>query len=283
MKLRLVRSLWGVEEPWETVIPKFKQLGYYAVETPVGIFSENERNLLKKLLNENDLKLVCQIHTDPYYSPPGKRNKNVNDHIKSFHNQVIIGKEFDTIFYNSHSGYDGWKETERNEFFEKALKIEKDEGVIIAHETHRRRILYNPWTTRDVLEKFPNLKITADFSHWFCVCHDVLDSEMDIIELTAKHTIHIHARVGYSQGPQVPDPRAPEWMPWVEAHERCWDKIWKIQSEKNTEFSYIEPEFGPKPYMPTLPYTDMPVSNLWDICEWQTKRQTELFNKLYGS
>ncbi len=29
--------------------------------------------------------------------------------------------------------------------------------------------------------------------------------------MVIESTVHVHARVGYEQGPQVPDPRLPEW------------------------------------------------------------------------
>ncbi len=80
-------------------------------------------------------------------------------------------------------------------------------GIRIAHETHRGRILYNPWITRDLCVKYADLKLTADLSH-FCVvaervfAHDDADW-MEVMEQVAAHTIHIHARVGYAQGPQV--------------------------------------------------------------------------------
>ena len=35
---------------------------------------------------------------------------------------------------------------------------------------------------------------------------------------------------------------------------------------------YVEPEFGPAPYMTHLPYTDMPVADLWAINSWIHQR-----------
>jgi hypothetical protein len=39
------------------------------------------------------------------------------------------------------------------EFLGELLKIEKHFGIIVSHETHRRRIFYNPWETRDILKE----------------------------------------------------------------------------------------------------------------------------------
>jgi len=271
-----MRHLWGVEEAWETVFPKIKQNGYYAIETGLHFTPEKDHERLRTLLDKNGLKLVNQIHTDSY--EPGKRSKSVEVHVNNFRDQLKKAKEFGAIFCNSHSGYDGWNRQDKETFLQACLNIEKEVGLTCLHETHRRRVFYTPWDTRDFLTKFPDLKITADFSHWFCVLENDLDGEMDIIKQVAAHVGLIHARVGYDQGSQVSDPRTPENLQWVEAHERCWDVIWRVQAAKGTQYLYMEPEFGPPRYMHTLPFSNVPVCNLWDVCEWQTKRQVERFN-----
>jgi len=280
LQLRTVRHLWGVEEAWETVFPKIKSNGYYAIETPPHIFSETDRTRLKALLEKNDLKFIAQIHTDSY--EPGKRSKDVKVHLDSLRQQMEIARDFGAIFTNSHSGYDGWSPKEKEQFFGEALQIEKHFGITIAHETHRRRIFYNPWDTRDYLEKFPELKVTADLSHFFCVLSNDLYGEMDVVQKIAKHTVYTHARVGYDNGPQVNDPRDPANERWVECHEKCWEEIWKSQSDRKVDYTYMAPEFGPPGYMHVQPWTQMPVTSLWDICEWQTKRQVDRFHKYFG-
>jgi hypothetical protein len=57
----------------------------------------------------------------------------------------------------------------------------------------------------------------------------------------------IHARVGYSEGPQVPDPSAPEYQDEVEAHMGYWTDLMKSLQEKGKTV-YVEPEHGPWPY-----------------------------------
>lgn len=38
------------------------------------------------------------------------------------------------------------------------------------------------------------------------------------------------------------------------------------------EVIYIEPEFGPAPYLQALPYTNVPVADLWQINSWVHQR-----------
>ena len=35
MKLEVMRHLWGIDEPWERVFPKIKDLGYAGIESPL--------------------------------------------------------------------------------------------------------------------------------------------------------------------------------------------------------------------------------------------------------
>ena len=85
------------------------------------------------------------------------------------------------------------------------------------------------------------------------------------MSLAIGRTDHFHARVGHSQGPQVSDPRAPEWQEALECHLKWWDEIIAQHKQKGTAVFTITPEFGPMPYMPLLPYTMQPVSNQWEI------------------
>jgi hypothetical protein len=53
--------------------------------------------------------------------------------------------------------------------------------------------------------------------------------------------------------------------------------IWDAQDKRGITESTLTPEFGAPDYLHTLPYSRMPVANLWDICNWQAERQRERF------
>lgn len=97
------------------------------------------------------------------------------------------------------------------------------------------------------------------------------------IRQCADHCLHLHARVGYEQGPQVPDPRAPEYQRHLETHETWWRTVWEAQAKRGFRISTLTPEFGPPDYLHTLPSTRAPVSNLEEICDRQAQRQAENF------
>ncbi|MEI8313791.1 MAG: hypothetical protein WCH98_23855, partial [Verrucomicrobiota bacterium] len=52
-----------------------------------------------------------------------------------------------------------------------------------------------------------------------------------------------------------------------------WNIIWQSQSARRLTESTLTPEFGPPPYMHTLPHTHVPVADLAEICDWMARRQ----------
>ena len=50
-------------------------------------------------------------------------------------------------------------------------------------------MLYNPWVTRDMCRLFPDLKLTADFSH-FCVVAERVFAEVTLT-LTLTPTVNL--------------------------------------------------------------------------------------------
>ena len=266
MKLILFRHLWGTAGKWEELFPKFKQAGYRGIEGPVPPHEDRKR--FRALLQKHSLEFIPQIFS---------HGKTVADHLESLREQVATAKPFTSRFINAHSGQDAFSEDESIRLFEGALQLETKRGVAIAHETHRGRILFNPWITSRLLTRFPDLKLCCDFSHWVCVCERLIDDQIGIIRQCADRCLHVHARVGYEQGPQVPDPRVPEYQRHLEAHEAWWRLMWKAQEKRGFRISTLTPEFGPPDYQHTLPFTRAPVSNLEEICDWQARRQIENF------
>jgi sugar phosphate isomerase/epimerase len=267
MKLLFARHLWGVSAPYHESLKKFKNEGYTAIEAGLMYSAESPGELTAQL-NDLDLKWIPMVFT---------QGKSVGEHLASFAAQINEVASYQPLLINAHSGRDAFTRTEAETFYREALKIEADFGIPIAHETHRSRTFYNPWITRDILLEFPGLKLCCDYSHWVTVCERLIDEESDILKLCAERCLHIHARVGYEQGPQVPDPRAPEYQSYVEAHERWWDIIWDTQMKSGRDYLTLTPEFGPAPYLQVLPHTSEPVASLEDICLWQMQRQRSRF------
>lgn len=272
MKLLLARHLWGLTEKWEQVFPRIQAAGFEAIEAPLPDAADHDR--FQSLLNQYGFSYIAMIFT---------KGGTLSEHIDSFNAQVSASRTLQPILINSHSGQDGWDEALSKKFFTEALALEATLEIPVAHETHRGRILFNPWVTLRLLKQFEKLHLCCDLSHWVCVCERLLDSELDNLQLCVERSIHLHTRVGYEEGPQVPDPRAPEYQLQLESHERWWQSIWDAQSTRKQAISTVTPEYGPPPYLHTLPYSNMAVADLWEICNWQAQRDRAMFEKRYAT
>ena len=114
------------------------------------------------------------------------------------------------------------------------------------------------------LEAIPGLRLTLDISHWCNVSESLLADQQATVDLAISRTDHVHARIGHPEGPQVNDPRAPEWENAAKAHFAWWDKV--VSAKQNAgQTMTILTEFGPVDYMPALPYTRQPVADQWAI------------------
>jgi hypothetical protein len=182
----------------------------------------------------------------------------------------------------AHTGQDFWSLSDCEMFYKEAIAIERSHAKLpVAHETHRGRAFFSPWSTRPILEKFESLNLCCDFSHWVCVAERVGWDRSDgaILKLCAQRCIHIHARVGYPEGPQVPDPSAEEYTRDLAAHENWWDAIWRSQRLRGMKFSTVTPEFGPPGYLHTLPHTNVPVADLDIVVNWMSRRLRARFDE----
>jgi len=266
MKLTIARHLWGVELPLDVALPRFVAKGYGAIETGLPA----DPAAFKEQLRAHGLGYIPMIFTG---------GKTEADHLAAFRKDVAAAVATGAKQITVHSGSDVWSAASRLAFYREVSRIEKDLPVPVAHETHRGRAFFNPWGTRDVLLECPDIKLCCDFSHWVCVAERLNwdDENESILKLCAERTIHVHARVGYEEGPQVPDPSAPEYAHHVVQHIKWWKTIWSALRKRGEGVSTVTPEFGPPGYLHTLPHTNVPVANLETVCDWMADRVREEF------
>jgi len=280
MKLEIYKTLWGHVGSIEEAAGSCIATGFAGIEGPVPRSSEKRCHFIATL-GDHRLSLIAEICTatpDGSYVPsPGK---SVGEHLDSLKEGIDRSLVADPVFINTMAGSDSWCFSEMVTFYTGLLALEADCGKNITLETHRGRPTYSPWLLRDLLKELPDLKLNCDFSH-FCVVTErlILNEEPEMLALLVSRAFHLHARVGYDQGPQVPDPRAPEFSGALAAHERWWDAIWASQKARGLEVSTLTPEFGPDGYLHCEPYTGRPVADLWEVNQWIAHRQRERFGK----
>jgi hypothetical protein len=271
MKLRTYKSLWGMTGTLEQQLRQIAEGGYDGVET--GLQPPEQEDSFKDLLRKYKLDYIPMLFTS---------GKKWHEHLDSFKAQLRRAVLYSPQLINVHSGRDWFTPEDQISYFETALAIgrviEDVHGIPVLHETHRTRMLFSPRETGVLLRKFPELKLTADFSHWTVVCESMLDDQLEDLTLACERTWHIHGRVGHEEGAQVPDPRAPEYKRHVEKHEQWWASSVATQRKLGRKIMTFTPEFGPPNYMQAMLYTRQPVADLWEVCKYITDRFRKQFD-----
>ncbi len=265
MHLKVYKSLWGMTGPLEEQIQQIHAAGYDGVECAAQEIQEPA--IFKEQLTSAGLDYIALVYPEE------------SDHAEELRRRVEGALQYEPSKIVAHSGRDTMSFGKTIRFFEHALRVEEELGIPIAHETHRRRPLYSPMSTLVLLRELPDLRINADYSHWCAVTESLLEDHREALTMAARRAIHIHGRVGFENGPQVPDPRVPQWEGHVAKHESWWDMIIAAHLARHEEFLTFVPEFGPPTYMPTIPGTGEPTANLWDVCLWSAERFRKQFKE----
>ena len=274
MKLQVFKTLWGFLGDYGRAAQEAVEARFDGIECAIPEQARNQEQLAE-ILEKYRLSYIAEICTAGSYVPD--RRADVAVHLESLESKLRSCIYPKPEFVNCIGGCDAWPLDKHLAFFRQAMDIADAFAVRISFETHRGRSLFNPWITLQVVEALPDLQLTCDFSHWCVVCERLIDSELDIIQAIAANAFHIHARVGYDQGPQVPHPAAPEYAHCLAAHQKWWEILWAAQQGRGFKNTTLTPEFGPDGYLHLLPYTQAPVADLWEINRWMADTEKQHF------
>ena len=249
---------WGSEElAWPVFLDKVIAAGYQGVEYGVpNDASEQELETVWNLTKQRNIPIIPQ-HFGTYEA-------DFQAHSDAYSAWFEKIKPYAMPFVNSQTGKDFFSVEQNKSLIDIAAAFTKATGVKVYHETHRNKFGFAAHIARQYLEALPNLRITLDASHWVCVAESYLADQPEALQLAIERTDHIHARVGYPEGPQISDPRVPEWQEAVEVHLGWWDKVVALKEQENQSLT-ITPEFGPYPYLVRLPFTCQPLVSQWEV------------------
>ena len=257
MEIKILSPLWGHEHlNLAHFLQKIHESGYDGIDTWIPANPADTRILLN-YLNRHELYLVAHQHEaegSTFYKFQRSFSKNLQQCAKL--NPLLI---------NSHTGRDYFSLQQQLDLITMALDFSAKTGIRVLHETHRGRLGYSPQMISDLFERNPDFLITADFSHWVCVTESMLGNFTVILKQAIMRSRHIHARVGFEQGPQVPDPRSPKSAYALSHFLQWWDEIVAVNKELDTKILTITTEFGPPPYMPVMPFSTQPIADQFEI------------------
>ena len=269
-ELKVLATNCGYAGTLDDYCAKSKKAGYDGIEIWWPTDAKRQDELFTSLKKyQLDVGFLC-----------GAGQSNYQEHLDSFKKMIdAAAKQIvqRPLYINCHSGRDHFSFEQNKAFIDHTTKLSKETGLVICHETHRSRIMFAAHTTRQFIEKFPELRLTFDVSHWCNVHESLLQDQKETVSMALERVEHIHARIGHPEGPQVNDPRAPEWEAAVKQHFSWWDVVVQ-RKKKNGERMTFLTEFGPADYMPALPYTRQPLADQWAINVYMM----ELLRKRYS-
>lgn len=223
---------------------------------------------LREACDSHNLDLVLMIHTWA---------NDLASCLEELASELMTAERYRPRHVVMQVGLDRFTPEETDTLLDRGREISNDLGIRVAHETHRHRPLFTPWVTRQVLERHPDIELSIDLSHWVVVMERLLDDD-EALRLAAQRTIHLDARIGTEQGPQLADPFGEDSLRYREAYEQWWKIIAEEATRPSLDQLTVVPEYGPPPYQQPLPSDPRtPADALWETCEQQRQAVLAMF------
>jgi sugar phosphate isomerase/epimerase len=276
MKLEIFRTLWGFTASKAQALDELLEAGFDGMEARVPL-TTSERAEFGAFLRSRQTPYIATVFTA--YDVLPEQSATVGEHLLDLDKKLGWASELSPRFVNLLAGNDRWPLAQQVYFFGQAMELARKHGQLVTFETHRSRSLFNPWVTLELIKQLPDLRFTSDISHWIVTCERLLNDPEDDLSAFVERVHHIQARVGYDQGPQVPHPAAPEYAKELAFHQQHWEAIWKAQQARGYRVSTLTPEFGADGYLHHLPFTNVPVADLWSLNKWMAKTEREHFQR----
>ena len=271
MQLQVFRSLWGWQGDWAALAAQTRALGFAGIEARLPA----DPVAMRAALAAEGLDYIAVAFTggdvvpDQAWTPA--------QHAEHLARAIDTAQGLGARFVNALAGNDRWALAAQVDFFGRAQAIAEAAGMVCSFETHRATSLFNPWTTLAIINQLPDLRFTADLSHWVVVCERLLDHPADDLSAFVQRVHHVQARVGYDQGPQVPHPAAPEYAAALGWHLAQWQAVWGVHAGQGREVTTLTPEFGPDGYTHRLPFTQLPIADHHLLNMWMARHARRTF------
>jgi sugar phosphate isomerase/epimerase len=266
MKIKFLCPRWGFENiPWENFLADVKKEGFAGIEWFPYARKEDYHAVLR-LLQKHQLEFAIVMAVIEHHD-------QFPNYLAALKNQLldlcsIRNNNLSPLHISAQTGREYFSADQVEACIEICAEVSRQTGIPIYQETHRNKWTYAAHVVRPFLEKFPNLHLTFDVSHWFCVSESYLEDQSAAVQKAIQHARHIHARVGHTEGPQVWDPMSPEYAQALQEHLKIWDKWIDTRTKAGAKQCTITPEFGPPPYMVFANRKGRPEEEQWRLNCW---------------
>ncbi|MDF2852420.1 MAG: Xylose isomerase domain protein barrel [Sphingobacterium multivorum] len=269
VKLDFFYPRWGNEHvEWEEFLDRVVKEGYVGVEWfPLG--EDTDPKQVLTLLKHYNLRYTIVTCVQ-------KKTDSIQEYFSLLEAQLdYYGKlaeaYFAPLFISVQMGREYFAGVDVLKGLQLCERLEKHYGIEILQETHRNKWSYGLHTVAPMAIQYPQLKLTLDISHWYCVSESFLEDRQEELDRLLPHVKHVHARIGHSQGAQVPDVRKKIYRDIVAIHCAVWQR-WIDLNKPEAQLT-ITTEFGPPPYL-------IPSGNKILDCERQWKQNLWIKNYL---
>lgn len=231
---------WGSEHvPWPVFLEKVRSAGFDGIEWAIpGGTPAAELDQVWNLTEKANIPVIVQ-HYDTVLA-------DFNQHMDAYMGWLTRMGPYPALLINSQTGRDHFTFEQNRALINMSYVQAEKYGRPLVHETHRGKFSFAAHVTKPYLEALSHLRLTLDVSHWVCVAESYLTDQQEALQLAWERTSHVHARVGYTEGPQVPDPWQGRWEQALKFHLSCWDEV--VDRRKHCGGLTITTEFGPFPY-----------------------------------
>ncbi|MBD0364944.1 MAG: sugar phosphate isomerase/epimerase [Flavisolibacter sp.] len=266
MKIKFFCPRWGFENiPWETFLSDVKMAGFSGIEWFPYSKKEDYPEVVR-LMKSYQLEFCIVMAVTEHHD-------SLENYLSALKYQLldlcsIRNGDWAPLHISAQTGREYFTEPQIEDCLECCASVSRQTGIPIYQETHRNKWAYAAHRVYPFLEKHPDLHLTLDISHWFCVSESYLADQQPAVQKAIQHALHIHARVGHTEGPQVWEPAAPEYAEALEAHLKIWDKWIDTRIKDGATHCTITPEFGPPPYMVFANRGGSPQQEQWRLNNW---------------
>ncbi|MGJ7032726.1 sugar phosphate isomerase/epimerase [Niabella hirudinis] len=277
MNIRFLCPRWGAEQvDWTSFLKAVKQAGYAGIEWfPFG--EPGDPATVLSLLEELELDFSIVMQVSSAYA-------DFETYLTVLKNDLLQLAALRTatkqpLFISVQCGREYFTNAQILQCLLVCQAVAEATGTAIYQETHRNKWSYGAHTVYPVLKQVPELGLTLDVSHWFCVSESYLEDQQAAVQAAIRQTFHVHARVGHTEGPQVFDPALPEYALALNEHLKIWDQWVAYRQQQGFAESTITPEFGPPPYLTPANRNVNLQQEQWRLNLWVKNLLNKRYNK----
>jgi sugar phosphate isomerase/epimerase len=197
-------------------------------------------------------------------------------------------RDAEADFATLHVGWGAESDSEADQLLQAVSESSEKLGIPLWPETHRATVLQDPWRTLLLLDRFPELRLNLDISHYYCGAeapYRGFQKNRELWRPLFEKVACFHGRISNGEAMQIPA-SDPYYAEHVRNFHEIWREVmqvWQMNAAEDDILPFI-PELGPPSsgYALTLAHADgkrREVTDRWvEMCA-MARAAEELFGQ----